>query len=114
MMRVRPFLLFSVVLAILSIFGMSCPVAADPVQSGAEHCVVNVAPNNPVNLRAGPGTGHPVLTRLPHGRCGLTVTASCQGNWCPIEDGYHAGWVHRRYISAVSQPTNCLSPIALP
>jgi SH3-like domain-containing protein len=108
------FLVLFVALESLSFIGVSRPVAADPVRAGAEHCVVMVAPDDPLNLRAGPGTGHPVLARLPYGRCGLTEIASCRGNWCPIEDGHHAGWVHRRYISAVSQPTHCLSPLARP
>ena len=101
-----------VALATLWVMGVSRPVAADPVRAGAEHCVVGVAPDDPLNLRAGPGTGHPVMTRLPYGRCGLTVTASCRGTWRPIEDGHHVGWIHRRYISAVSQPTHCLSQLA--
>jgi SH3-like domain-containing protein len=76
--------------------------------------VVNVLPDDLLNLRAGPGTRYPVLRRLPYGRCGLVVTGSCRDNWCPIEDGHHAGWVHRQYISPVSRPTHCLSPLARP
>jgi SH3-like domain-containing protein len=102
------------ILAVLCTYGSSGPTTADPIVQGAEHCVVNVTSDDQLNLRAGPGTGHPVLTRLPYGRCGLTVTASCRGNWCPIEDGHHAGWVHRRYISPVSRPNHCLSPLARP
>lgn len=97
-----------------ALIGPAWLAIADPVAPGAEHCVVKVAPDDPLNLRAGPGTGHPVLARLPHARCGLTVTASCRGNWCPVEDGHHAGWVHRRFIAAVSRPTNCISPLARP
>jgi SH3-like domain-containing protein len=102
------------VLAALWIIGMSGLAAADPIRNAAEHCVVNLSQDDPLNLRAGPGTRHPVLTRLPDARCGLTVSAPCQGNWCPVEDGHHAGWVHRRYIAAVSRRTNCLSPLARP
>jgi SH3-like domain-containing protein len=102
------------VLAALWIIGMSGLAAADPIRNGAEHCVVNLSQDDPLNLRAGPGTRHPVLTRLPDARSGLTVSAPCQGNWCPVEDGHHAGWVHRRYIAAVSRRTNCLSPLARP
>jgi SH3-like domain-containing protein len=102
------------VLAALAVLAATGTAAADPVRSGAEHCVVNVAPDDPLNLRAGPGTGHRVLARLPFARCGLTVTAACRGDWCPVEDGHNAGWVHRRYISDVSRSTNCLSPLARP
>ncbi|NNU80432.1 SH3 domain-containing protein [Halovulum dunhuangense] len=107
--------LWFAVLVVLSLVGMSGPAAADPVRTGAEHCVVNLAQDDPLNLRAGPGTRHPVLARLPYGRCGLTIRgAACRGNWCPVEDGHHAGWVHRRYIAAVSLPSSCLSPLARP
>jgi SH3-like domain-containing protein len=101
-------------MAVLSMFGSSSPTDADPIVQGAEHCVVNVTPDDPLNLRARPGTRHPVLTRLPYGRCGLIATGPCRGNWCPIEDGHYAGWVHRQYISAVSRPTHCLSPSTWP
>ncbi|MGP1357882.1 SH3 domain-containing protein [Roseicyclus sp.] len=87
---------------------------ADPVRTGAEHCVVNVRADDPLNLRTGPGTRYRVLTALPYARCGIMVTEACAGNWCPVEDGHYAGWVHRRYIAAVSAPTNCVHPLARP
>ena len=102
------------VCAALAICGAAYKSVADPVRTGAEHCVVNVAPDDPLNLRAGPGTGQRVLARLPYAQCGLVVTAACRGDWCPIEDGHNSGWVHRRYIAEVSRPTNCLSPLARP
>jgi hypothetical protein len=80
------------VLAVLSMCGSSSPTDADPIVQGAEHCVVNVTPEDSLNLRAGPGTRHPVLTRLPYGRCGLIVTGPCRGHSHPIEDGHYAGW----------------------
>lgn len=85
-------------------------VAADPVRTGAEHCVVNVRSDDTLNLRAGPGAGHRVLSRLAHSGCGIIVTGACAGSWCPAEDGHHAGWVNRRYIATVSAPAHCLGP----
>jgi SH3-like domain-containing protein len=102
------------ILAALAVLAAPSTAAADPVRTGAEHCVVNVAPDDPLNLRFRPGTSHRVLARLPYARCGLTVTAACKGDWCPVEDGHHAGWVHRHYIAEVSRPTHCLSPLARP
>jgi SH3-like domain-containing protein len=101
-------------LVALTIVAGSGPSTADPVRTGVEHCVVRVAPDDSLNLRDGPGTGHTVVARLTYATCGLIVTGSCRGTWCPIEDGHHAGWVHHRYISAVSPPTYCLSPLARP
>lgn len=102
------------VLASLAVCGTSCKAAADPVLPGAEHCVVGLSPDDPLYLRSGPGIDHRVLARLHYARCGLSLTAACRGNWCPVEDGHHAGWVHRNYIAAVSRPTNCLSPLTGP
>ncbi|GAB1479479.1 hypothetical protein MASR2M74_20430 [Paracoccaceae bacterium] len=102
------------VVAALATLAAPGSAVADPVRTGAEHCVVNVAPDDPLNLRARPGTGQRVLARLPYARCGLIVTTACRGDWCPVEDGHHAGWVHRHYIAKVSRPTNCLNPLARP
>jgi SH3-like domain-containing protein len=90
------------------------PVAADPVQTGAEHCVVNVRSDDTLNLRAGPGPGHSIRSRFPYPQCGIIVTGACAGSWCPAEDGHNSGWVHRHYIASVSEPTHCLSPLAQP
>jgi SH3-like domain-containing protein len=114
MMSAKGVLLMLAALAPMAIFGSTGHAAAEPVRVGAEHCVVHVSPDDPLNLRVGPGTGHRVVTRLPYATCGLTLTAACRGNWCQVEDGYHAAWVHRRYIAAVSRPTHCLSPLTRP
>jgi SH3-like domain-containing protein len=73
---------------------------------------VNVAADDPLNLRAGPGTGHRVLARLDYGRCGIMVTAPCRGSWCQVEDGHYAGHAHRRYLAAVSPAIHCRAPRA--
>lgn len=114
MMGARGIHLRLAVVAALVVLAAPGTAAADPVRTGEEHCVVNVAPDDPLNLRAGPGTGHRVLARLTYARCGLTVNAACRFDWCPVEDGHYAGWVHRRYIALVSRPTHCLSPLAQP
>ena len=87
----------------------AAPLAADPIESGAEHCVVNVRADDRLNLRAGPGTGSAILNRLDYGSCGVIVTGACQGSWCPVEDGHHAGWVHRHYIAAVPAVEFCFT-----
>lgn len=94
------------------------PATADPIRTDAEHCVVNIRTDDSLNLRAGPGVGHGVLSRLPYARCGIIVTGACAGSWCPAEDGHNAGWVNRRYIASVPDSANCLGasssqPVAL-
>jgi len=95
------------------------PATADPIRTDAEHCVVNIRTDDSLNLRAGPGTGHVVRSRLPYARCGIIVTGACAGSWCPVEDGHNSGWVNKRYIASVSAPTSCViaphssQPVAL-
>lgn len=106
--------LFPAVCAAILIAQAPAPLAAEPILTGAEHCVVNLRSDDTLNLRAGPGTGHRILSRLPYARCGIIVTAACAGSWCPAEDGHNAGWVHRRYIASVSAPDHCLGSLPRP
>jgi SH3-like domain-containing protein len=86
--------------------------SADPVVVGEEHCVVNVRTDDGLNMRAGPGTGFAVLTVKRPDQCGITVTAPCAGNWCPVEDGHRAGYVHQRYIAMVPPALYCVTGVA--
>ncbi|WP_349367718.1 SH3 domain-containing protein [Salinarimonas sp.] len=101
----------------LAVLGLACVEAraeraptADVVP-GEEHCVVNVRADDPLNMRAGPGVGHQILTRLAYGTCGVMVRGDCRGTWCPVEDGHYAGWVHARYISMVSPALYCVAGV---
>ena len=114
--RARPsvlgFLLPLLVL-LLSVY-VPAPLAADPVERGAEHCVVNVRAADRLNLRAAPGTGATILSSLAFGSCGVIVTGACLGSWCPAEDGHYAGWVHRHYIAGVPDTQFCFAAAAPP
>jgi uncharacterized protein YgiM (DUF1202 family) len=98
---------------LLSLLALAAPAAAqeNPLAIGEEHCVVNIPTTDTLNLRAGPGTGHPVLASLRYAQCGVILTDDCQGNWCPVENGHHAGWVHRRYLSMVSPARYCVTGV---
>lgn len=84
---------------------------ADPVVPGEEHCVINVASDDMLNIRERPGNGSTVITGLRYAQCGVMVTGDCQGNWCPVEDGHYAGWAHRRYLAMVSPAMYCVSNV---
>lgn len=99
-------------LAIFLPFTTGAPAAADPIESGAEHCVVNVRADDRLNLRAGPGTRAEILSRLSHNSCGVIVTGACRKSWCPVEDGHHAGRVHRHYIAAIPAAEYCFTAAA--
>lgn len=85
---------------------------ADPVIAGEEHCVVNVAADDALNMRARPGTGSAIVARLRYGQCGVVATGECQGNWCPVEDGHHSGWANRRFVSMIAPSLYCAIGVA--
>jgi SH3-like domain-containing protein len=102
----------------LAMLGFACVEAraeraptADVVP-GEEHCVVNVRADDRLNLRTGPGPGHPILAGLRYGTCGVMVRGDCRGSWCPVEEGHYAGWVHARYIAMVSPALYCVEGVA--
>jgi SH3-like domain-containing protein len=81
------------------------------VVEGEEHCVVNVASWDRLNVREEPGAGAELVTRLRYATCGIVVTGDPVGNWYPIEDGHYAGWVNGRFISMVSPSLYCVSGV---
>ena len=82
--------------------------AKSQVVAGEEHCVVNVRADDALNMRSSGNAQSRIISKLRYGQCGVMVTGECQGQWCPIEDGYNGGWVHRRYISMVSPAMYCV------
>lgn len=91
---------------------LGAQAASAQVVEGEEHCVVNVASSDVLNLRKGPSAKTGIRTALPYGRCGVIVVGECRGSWCPVEDGHHSGWVNSRYISMVSPARYCVSNVA--
>jgi len=86
---------------------------ADPVVAGEEHCVVNVRPNDVLNMRARPSSSAGIVARKSHNECGIRVNRSCRQDWCPVEDGHSLGWAHRRYLAMVSPAMYCVTGIAV-
>ena len=85
---------------------------ADPVVPGEEHCVINVRTDDRLNLRARPSSSAHILARWSYGQCGVMITGECRGDWCPAEDGHHAGWAHRHYLAMVSPAMYCVTGMA--
>lgn len=58
-----------------------------------------------LNLRAGPGPGHGVITSMPRGA--QVHVHQCPGSWCQVTYGGTTGWASHRYLSgavAMHQP----------
>lgn len=90
---------------------LATPAAAQVVE-GEEHCVINVATVDRLNIRDEPAVGGDVVARLRYGSCGIIVTGACEGNWCPIEEGHVEGWVNSKFISMVSPALYCVANVA--
>ena len=89
----------------------SVGAATAQVVTGEEHCVVNVRASDALNVRTKGSSNSKVETTLRYGTCGVVVTGACQGPWCPVEDGHHAGWVNSKYISMVSPARYCVTGV---
>src|SRR5215207_4403318 len=62
-------------------------------------------------MRDEPNSSAEIVARKRYGECGLLVNGSCQGSWCPVEDGHSLGWVHRHFIGTVSPSMYCVAGV---
>ena len=74
-------------------------LAQDVAPVGPKMCV-NVASDDTLNLRAGPGTRHRVVGALASGNCLVELFDICEGNWCQVRWGHVSGWTNTRYLGA--------------
>ena len=92
---------------------LTAPAAAVDtfVVEGEEHCVVNVASWDRLNVRDEPAPSGEIVARWRYGDCGIIVTGEPDGNWYPVEDGHDAGWVNGKFISMVSPALYCVAGV---
>jgi len=103
------------VLAMLFALAAACVpgvASADPVVPGEEHCVIDVRAGDVLNMREGPAANAGVVATKHYGDCGMVVTGTCQGDWCPVEDGHVLGWARRHYLAMVSPALYCVAGVA--
>ena len=62
--------------------------------------VVNVSPNDVLNIRSGPDANSAIVNVIPPNGSGVRMTGSCAGSWCPVEYRGSQGWVNRRYLAS--------------
>jgi hypothetical protein len=79
------------------------------IVAGWEHCVVNLATWDRLNIRDAPGVGGKIVTRLRYGECGIGVTGDCAADWCPVEVGKYRGWANAHFIASVSPSAYCIN-----
>jgi uncharacterized membrane protein len=81
-------------------------LAASPAWATQEYIlptlfdVTDVAADDVLNVRAGPGTGHPVIGMLAPDAERIEVVAHDRtGHWGQVNLGERAGWVSMRYLA---------------
>jgi len=81
-----------------------------PAVADTEFLTVHSPSLGAANLRAGPGTGHSVVTELRHGT--LTEQVSQEGSWYEIaQRGQTIGWMHKNFVKSAGI-TQTRAPIA--
>jgi SH3-like domain-containing protein len=95
-------------IALLLTFSVSQVISVSAsIVGGEEHCVINVASSDRLNIRSGPSSKSRVVSRKRYGSCGIVVVGDCRSQWCPVEDGHVSGWVNQHFLSMVSPALYC-------
>lgn len=87
-----------------------------PVSSDTTYRVAFVAPNDTLNVRAGPGVNYPAIAQLPPDAGGIVVADEGQtllggSTWVPIATGAGEGWVNSRFLTeTVRRDDFCADP----
>lgn len=63
--------------------------------------VVKVAAWDKLNMRSGPGTAFPVITKLAPGEGCIIKTGERYGSWVRVNYADVSGWVHGRYLQRI-------------
>ena len=87
--------------------GSQVPSASATIVGGEEHCVINVASSDQLNIRSRPSSKSRIVSHKRYGSCGIIVVGNCRSQWCPVEDGHVSGWVNQRFLSMVSPALYC-------
>jgi hypothetical protein len=75
------------------------PAPAASAVGGISYRVVNVRPDDVLNLRQAPGTSGAIVATIPPNGRGIRLTGGCAGEWCPVTFETQRGWVNHLYLS---------------
>lgn len=87
---------------------VACP---DLAQAASDRSATVTSPDG-VNLRAGPGTSHPILAVLPHGTIVTVTGEAVADNWIPVAHAGKSGFVKGEYVSWID--TVATRPVSSP
>lgn len=80
-------------------------VAAVIVAPGAASAAASAVATADVNMRAGPGTGYPVIRTVPRGAPVTTYGCLADYSWCDTSYAGGRGWVSAHYLNTVVSGT---------
>lgn len=79
-------------------------VAPDYPVSQRVFSVAGIAANDKLNVRSGPGSNYPVVTKLPNGFSGVQIVGVSVMNgpteWVQITFNKRSGWTTKGYLKA--------------
>jgi hypothetical protein len=75
------------------------------------YVVANVGRDDVLNVRSGPSADFDVVAELQPGSRGVSITGSCQSQWCPVQHETITGWVNRTYLANDEPPSADASTI---
>lgn len=78
-------------------------------------CTLDVRAHDWLRLRAGPGSQHREVGRIPAGACGITVDErSCVHRWCIISHEGRSGWANTHFLGIYAAETTAPPPVKTP
>lgn len=109
-LKLGPVLASLAAIAVSGFVGIT-PSLAYEVIPGERHCVVDVARNDVLNIRAGPSASSEIRGIAKPGACDLTVDRHCRENWCPVSAPTVKGWANRKHLGMVSPARYCVAGV---
>ena len=91
-------------LASITILAACAAMLSGHALAAGVYRVVNVGPNDMLNIRSGPSPAYPVLGAAPPSAGGLLELGPCLQKWCNIQYGAVIGWVNGRFLAVDPNP----------
>jgi N-acetylmuramoyl-L-alanine amidase len=66
----------------------------------ASYRIVNVTPEDVLNIRSGPNADVSVVGTIPAAGRGVQIVGACSGQWCEIDYRGARGWVNRQFLTS--------------
>ncbi len=85
---------------VLGLLACTLMFASPEVRAADTFRVVNVSPDDTLNVRAGPSVSFPVLGTLAREATGVEALGGCVEGWCPVRSGILLGWASARFLEA--------------